>query len=80
MLLSLCFCVSIFGKFFLDYCPGFRLWFLLWTVDSDHSSASHLDLLESDLDRAGTDVEFTILLRFLLLRLQGFVAAPVGEG
>ena len=29
-----------------------------WT-DSDHSSASHLDLLESDLDRAGTDVEFT---------------------
>ena len=28
-------------------------------MDSDHSSASHLDLLESDLDRAGTDVEFT---------------------
>ena len=28
-------------------------------MDSDHSSASHLDLLESDLGRAGTDVEFT---------------------
>ena len=27
-------------------------------MDSDHSSASHLDLLESDLDRAGTDLDF----------------------
>ena len=27
-------------------------------MDSDHSSASHLDLLVSDLDRAGTDLEF----------------------
>ena len=27
-------------------------------MDSDHSSASHLDLLESDLDRAGSDLDF----------------------
>ena len=28
-------------------------------MDSDHSSASYLDLLESDLDCAGSDVKFT---------------------
>ena len=31
-------------------------------MDSDHSSASHLDLLESDLNRAVTDVIFTSTL------------------
>ena len=53
----LLFCVTILGIFFwitaLDFDFGFDL-----IMDSDHSSASHFDLLESDLDRAGTDLDF----------------------
>ena len=53
-------------------------------MDSDHSSASHLDMMDSDLEHPGTVMESSStvdsLLRLLLLLLQDFVAAPVGEG
>ena len=32
--------------------------FLTWVMDSDHSSASNMDVLKSDLDSVGTDMDF----------------------
>ena len=57
MLLSLCFCVSNFVIFFWITALITHFGFFTLDVDSDHSSASQLDLLQYALDRPETIME-----------------------
>ena len=59
VLLSLSFCVSNFGNFFWITAQIIDFGFFTLDMDSDHSSASQLDLLEYALDRPGTIMELS---------------------